>query len=359
MLEIEEKEKRLIKRLTNKTFNFDKRFKEGYYSANYFLKTRAIVQKYLQGNICTMQFFQRKDHVHVCGLDEVIALIRTFSNNPDEIKIEALNDGDLVDNGEPVLKITGRYEDWGFLESAIDGILSRRSAVCTHSFEVMEAVNGKKVLNMADRQDDPSNQKGDGYSSYVAGMRYFSTDAQGEWTGIKGGGTMPHALIELCQGDILKASDLYYKTYPHPVTALIDYHNNCVYDSVSLAKHLGRNLACVRADTSKALVDHYFDDKDTSSFDPHGVCKELVVAMRRELDKNGFSFVKICVSSSFNPTKIKDFEANKVPVDIYGVGSYLLNIDVGYTGDLVRLNGKKEAKEGREDIPSKRLQLVD
>ena len=35
MLELEEKEQKRIKRLTNKTFQFDKRFKEGYYSANY------------------------------------------------------------------------------------------------------------------------------------------------------------------------------------------------------------------------------------------------------------------------------------------------------------------------------------
>ena len=87
-------------------------------------------------------------------------------------------------------------------------------------------------------------------------------------------------------------------TSEEKVTALIDYNNNVVHDSVMLAKHLGETLRAVRVDTSKSLIDHYFDDKDTSGFDPHGVCKELIFALRKALDDNGFNFVKIIVSSS-------------------------------------------------------------
>ncbi len=359
MLEIEEKEAGKIKRLTNKTFNFDKRFKDGYYSANYFLKTRKIVKENIPNQICTMQFFQREDDVMLCGIDEVIALVQSFADRPQDLEILALNDGDIISSGEPVLKITGRYEDFGFLESAIDGILARRSSVATNAYRVLKVVNGKKVLNMADRQDDPYTQSGDGYAAYVAGMRLFSTDACGKWVGLQGKGTMPHALIQLCGGDIVKASDCYLKTYPNvPVTALIDYNNDVVRDSVKLAKHLKEKLSCVRVDTSKSLIDHWFDDKDTSGFDPHGVCKELIFALREELDKAGAQHVQICISSGFTAEKIKDFEDSHTPVDIYGVGTSLLNIHVGYTGDLVRLNGEKQAKVGREDIPSTRLEKV-
>lgn len=359
MLEIKEKEEGKIKRLTNKTFKFDQRFADGFYSANYFLKTRKIVEENIPNQECTMQFFQREDDVMLCGIDEVIALVKTFGRNPKDLKILALNDGDIISANEPVLKITGRYEDFGFLESAIDGILARRSSVATNAYRLLKVTNGKKVLNMADRQDDPYAQAGDGYAAYIAGMRLFSTDACGSWVGLSGKGTMPHALIQLCDGDIIKASECYLNTYPDgPITALIDYNNDVVNDSVKLAKHLKEKLGCVRVDTSKALIDHYFDGKDTSGFDPHGVCKELIYGLREELDKVGANHVKICVSSSFDVDKIIDFEKNKVPVDIYGVGTSLLKIHVGFTGDLVRLNGKKQAKVGREDIPSNRLELV-
>ncbi len=359
-LEVTLKEQGKISRLTNKTFQFDQKLGEGFYAANYFLKSRQIVEKYAPNHIVTMQFFQRTDDAKLCGVDEAIALIHTFAKSPQNLVIYALNDGDIIQANEPVLKVTGRYEDFGFLESMIDGILARRTSVCTNVYWVMKELNGTDIFSMADRQDDYLTQIGDGYASYVAGIRKVSTDAQGYWWGGKGVGTMPHALIELCGGDIIKASDLYHKTYPNEqVTALIDYHNNVVHDSLMLARHLGKTLRAVRVDTSKSLIDHYFDDKDTSGFDPHGVCKELIFALRKALDDEGFNHVKIIVSSSFNKEKIREWIKLKVPVDTYGVGtSFVNNMTCGFTGDLVELDGKAEAKEGRKNIPSNRLKKV-
>lgn len=360
MDEIQLKKAGKISRLTNKTFQFDQRIRDGFYSANYFLKTRKIVLDNLPNNLVTMQFFAREDDATLCGVDEVIALVHEFANNPENLEIYALNDGDIINANEPVLKITGRYEDYGYLESCIDGLLARRTSVATNVARVMKAVNGKKVINMADRQDDFINQIGDGYAAFIGGLINDSTDAMGYWWGGKGMGTMPHALIQMCQGDILKASDYYLKSFPNEqVTALIDYHNNVVYDTIKLAKHLKGRLGAVRIDTSKSLIDRYFDDKDTTGFDPHGVCKELVFALRHELDKEGFNDVKIIVSSGFDVKKIMEFEEAKTPVDVYGVGTSLLKINVGFTGDLVKLNGNPEAKVGRKEIPSTRLTKVE
>ncbi len=60
MKEIELKMQGEIKRLTNKTFKFDSRVNEGWFSAVYFLKTREIVERYKQDNIVTMQFFSKR-----------------------------------------------------------------------------------------------------------------------------------------------------------------------------------------------------------------------------------------------------------------------------------------------------------
>lgn len=360
MNEVEAKEKGLISRLTNETFRFPEKIREGYYSANYFLKTEKIIQTHLPGQIVTEQFFQREDDVMVCGIDECIALLHTFAKHPEDLKIEALHDGDMISSGEPVLKVTGRYEDFGYLESLIDGILARRSSVATNAHRTVLAAHGKPILNMADRQDDYLTQVGDGYACYVGGITRPCTEAMGEWWGAHGGGTMPHALIQMCGGDIIKAGELYLKTFPNEkLTALIDYHNNVVEDTLALARVLKENLAAVRVDTSKSLIDHYFDDKDTSGFDPHGVCKELIFALRNALDQEGFPWVKIIVSSGFTYQKMEEWAKENVPVDTYGVGSSLLQVHVGFTGDLVKLNGKDQAKEGRRDIPSSRLELVE
>lgn len=357
--EIELKEQGKITRLTNKTFNFDPRIKDGFFSANYFLKSSHIVREFAPNHIVTMQFFQRREVAYVCGLDEVIALVHTFAIKPEELVIEALHDGDKISAVEPVLKITGKYENFGFLESLIDGILARRTSVCTNTREVVIAAKGTPVFSMADRQDDYLTQMGDGYATYVGGINRVSTDAQGYLFNGHGMGTMPHALIQVSGGDIQKAADLYLKAYPNEkVTALIDYNNNVVHDSVALAKYLNGKLKAVRVDTSKSLVDHYFDNvQDKTGLE--GVSEPLIWALRKELDANGFHDVQIIVSSSFSKEKIADWTSKKVPVNMYGVGTSLVNnTTCGFTGDLVMLDGKPQAKEGRENILSLRLEKV-
>lgn len=360
MKEIFLKENKEIERLTNKTFQFEEALRNGFYSANYFLKAQRIVKEHVPNHIVTMQWFQRRSEAMLCGIDEAIALLHTFAIHPEELKITALEDGDIIRANEPVLKVTGKYENFGFLESVIDGILARRSSVATNVHEVMKVIGDTPIFSMADRQDDYHTQIGDGYATYVGGIKKVSTDAQGLWWGGKGMGTMPHALIQVCGGDVLKAADMYLATFPdEKVTALIDYNNDVIKDSLALANHLKEKLKGVRIDTSSSLVDHYFDDKDTSSFDPHGVCKELVFALRKALDENGFNYVNITVSSSFNAKKIEEWVKLKVPVNMYGVGtSFVNNTTCGFTGDLVLLDGKDEAKEGRRDYPSDRLKEV-
>ena len=167
-LEVTLKEQGKISRLTNKTFQFDPKLGEGFYAANYFLKSREIVEKFAPNHKVTMQFFQRTDDAKLCGVDEAIALLHTFAKSPQNLDIYALNDGDIIQANEPVLKVTGRYEDFGFLETMIDGILARRTSVCTNVNWVMKELNGTDIFSMADRQDDYQTQIWDGYASYVA-----------------------------------------------------------------------------------------------------------------------------------------------------------------------------------------------
>ncbi|MBE3609740.1 nicotinate phosphoribosyltransferase [Campylobacter californiensis] len=361
MNEIELKKQGKIARLTNKTFKFDPRIADGFYTARYFLKINKIIKENLPNQHVTMQFFQRTDDIVLCGIDEVVSLIHTFAKEPGKLKIYALNDGDVVCAGEPVLKISGAYENFGFLENIIDATLTRRSCVATNVANALKAGGGKIVFSMADRQDDISTQIGDGYATFIAGVNRVSTDAQGFWWGGSGMGTMPHALIQMCQGDVVKACKIYAKTFPDElVTALVDYNNDVITDALAAAHAMGAKLGAVRVDTSKNLIDKYFESKDTSKFDPHGVCKELIFALRKALDENDFKHVKIVVSSGFTPQKIADFEEANTPVDIYGVGSFTVKNDIcGFTGDLVELNGKEEAKFGRGEVVSSRLQEVE
>jgi nicotinate phosphoribosyltransferase len=48
-----------------------------------------------------------------------------------------------------------------------------------------------------------------------------------------------------------------------------------------------------------------------------------------------------------------------VPADAYGVGSSLLRGTVDFTADVVRVDGRPCAKQGRAERPNPRLELVE
>ncbi|OZI12776.1 nicotinate phosphoribosyltransferase [Bacillaceae bacterium SAS-127] len=365
MKEIEWKMQGKIKRLTNRTFKFDERVKEGWFSAVYFLKTRELANKYHKDNTVTMQFFQKSEAV-LCGTDEVIALIHEFSDHPETLEIHSLKDGDKIRPFETVLTITGPYQEFGYLEGMIDGILARRTSVATSVYNVKKAaeLSGKQkpVIFMGDRDDHFMQQAGDGYAAYIGGSTAQATHAMNEWWGKEGMGTMPHALIQLFNGDIVAATRAYEETFPEDeLIALVDYNNDVITDSLKVAREFGAKLKGVRVDTSRTLIDQYFlrNQEMLGTFDPRGVNAELIFALRRALDEEGFHHVKIVVSGGFNESRIMEFEKQGAPVDMYGVGSSLLKIHIGFTGDLVMLNGEAQAKAGRRYRPNPRLEKVE
>ncbi|AVQ99669.1 nicotinate phosphoribosyltransferase [Oceanobacillus sp. M65] len=365
MKEISQKLEGKINRLTNKTFKFDERIREGWFSAVYFLKTKEIAENKLPDNSVTMQFFQKESAV-LCGTDEAIALLHTFAKNPETLEIHSLKDGDKISPFESVLTVTGAYQQFGFLEGIIDGILARRTSVATNVYNVVKAgrTSGKQkpVIFMGDRDDHYTQQAGDGYAAFIGGSTAQATHAMNEWWGKAGMGTMPHAMIQMFRGDLVAASRAYHEMYPDDdLVALVDYNNDVITDSLKVAHEFGRDLKGVRLDTSRTLVDKYFlrNHHVMGTFDPRGVNPELIFALRKALDDEGFDYVKIMVSGGFTEERITSFEKIGVPVDMYGVGGSLLKINIGFTGDNVLLNGTPEAKEGRRYRPNPRLEKVD
>ena len=360
MKEFELKAKGKISRLTNRTFKFDDRVKDGWFSAVYFLKTAKIAEKYKKNTKVTMQFFQRKDGV-LCGVDEAIALIHTFAKSPETLVIKALADGDVIAPFESVLTITGHYWQFGFLEGLIDGILARRTSVATNVHNVVKAAGSKEVIFMGDRDDHFSQQAGDGYAAYVGGSSAQATHAMNAWWGKQGMGTMPHALIQLFDGDIVAASKAYMETFPEDdLVALVDYNNDVITDSLLVAEAFGNKLAAVRLDTSQTMIDQYFmrNQEALGSFDPRGVNSALVFALREALDQHGYHHVKIVATGGFTAQKITQFETTNTPVDTYGVGASLLKVNIGFTGDNVLINGSQQAKAGRKFHDNPRLETI-
>lgn len=321
-----------------------------YYSAEYFNRSRQIL-KNMPPKPVTMQVFQKQESV-LCGIEEAVECIRTHARG--EVEIRSLSDGDAISPWETVMTIRGNLHDFVDIESQYLGILARSTRVASNMRRVVDAAKGKPVIFMGDRFDRYTNQYFDGYAAAVGGASSVVTPAMSDGARLaherlgyttanyQAAGTMPHALIAAHDGDVVAACHSFKNTFPDvPLTALVDFNNDCVLDTLRCIREFGDDLHAVRLDTSENMVDvsladamieapHFFGD-----FKATGVNPALVRAVRRALDINDGLHVKIIVSGGFTPEKITDFENNSVPVDVYGVGSSIVKNGPDFTADVV------------------------
>ncbi len=368
-------------------------------------------------------FNRRAPYALNVGLEAALVMLRRaagyyekgeFVERWRELEVEAVEDGAFTyyegdtEDVQPVIKIRGCYRDFGLLETPILGILTRASRIATNVYDVLKAARGKPVLFFPARFDLPEVQSVDGYAYWVAVQRYnqdtgsqlvplVSTDAQGEWWGGRGGGTVPHALIACFLADTVEAMVVFAEHVPVdvPRIALVDFNNDAVgaavatlraywprYQAALLTGNVEERkrwtLYGVRLDTSANMR-----DVSLSPGQGYGVSADLVRVVRQALDNawqdwNMFGDqagaaqefcrnVKIVVSGGFKREKIEQFEADGVPVDVYGVGSTLLRNDAetntDFTMDVVRVlvDGRwvDMAKLGRKPNDNPDLQPVD
>src|ERR671919_1533102 len=282
------------KRLTNKTFKLDiERMRRGWYSDKYFenigrMLTVLAAEGYTYSganhnlpkdvspeNIAVgdieveMQWFTRRiGNTIVVGVDKSLEMLKhctgywegeQFIDTSDKLEVWAAHDGTVVKSdgnplhAEPVIKVRGRYRDFALLETPTLGVLTRSSRVATNVYETLMAARGKPVLFFPARFDLHEVQAADGYAYNIAVQRFnmdyshqlglfVSTDAQGDWWGGAGGGTVAHAAIACFLGDTAEALMVFSQVLPAeiPRIALVDFHNDCLGDTRAV---MGRMFA--------------------------------------------------------------------------------------------------------------------
>jgi len=439
-------------RLTNDTFKLDiDRMRRGWYSDKYFENIGRLLTAVSKTGLpyagqhphlppgvepdgirvgdmeVEMQWFTRRPGTTVVvGIDKALAMLRhctgywegdRFEETWNALEVWAVHDGCLVHyNGDPmhvspVIRVRGRYRDFALLETPTLGILTRASRVATNVYETLIAARGKPVLFFPARFDLHEVQAADGYAYNIAVQRFnrdyagrlgpfISTDAQGDWWGGAGGGTVAHAAIACFLGDTAEALVVFANTLPPeiPRIALVDFNNDSVGDSLqTLERMFAEHRACidagdptearkyvlygVRLDTAGSVRDVNVPPLGDPALDL-GVTPRLVFTVRQALDNAWQSWglprawedrardycrnVKVVVSGGFSPEKIRRFEHLGVPVDIYGVGSSLFGnagpLVTDFTADVVRVRVRGEwiemAKVGRAPCDNPDLERV-
>jgi nicotinate phosphoribosyltransferase len=409
------------------------KLRAGYYSDKYFLRVSEILRKERHNPRVLYQFFVRKPAV-VVGLDEAIAILKycvgyyqdeesanelyrelreiqyqlyaASPNGPDEeiirisalrtkirrqlnelwvncrdqIQVRALYDGDRVEPWEPFMTIEGPQQYFAYLETVLLGVIARPTATATATAKVVKAARGKPILFFPARFDHFWVQATDGYAAMKAGAFGVSTDANADYWGAEGLGTIPHALIGSYNGSTSAACLAFDRQISDHVNriALVDWDNDCIGTTLEIVKayyqeYYGdnaegsaqwhkvigpgkRKLWGVRFDTSGTLRDKSVVPQGKVSL---GVSPDLVYRARQVFDEHGLQELKIIVSGGFDGERIELFEDLAVPVDLYGVGSSLFREKIDVTADVVIVEGKPCAKVGRKAGDFDRLSMVD
>ena len=330
----------------------------GFFSDAYFNSSRAALRAEGRAPRVTWQLSAKRGG-WLGGIDEAVALLKLCSDDFAALEVHALYEGDRVEPWDTVLVVEGDYAGFAHLETLIVGTVARRTRICTNLRTLVDAARPKPVFYFGARNDHALVQPGDGLSAHVAGAASLSTDALGTLSGKRGVGTIPHALIAAYDGDTVAATRAVAAVSPPEMQliVLVDYANDSVATSLAVARALEERLWGVRLDTSEFMVDRSVIPQ-MGAFRPAGVNPPLVWNVRNALDAEGFGDVKIVVSGGFDLTRIRVFEEDGVPVDGYGIGASAHDGRWDFTADVVQLEGRPQAKAGREYRTNVKLERV-
>ncbi|MEE9275121.1 MAG: nicotinate phosphoribosyltransferase [bacterium] len=261
------------------------------------------------------------------GLEEVLALLKGLPVN-----VRSVPEGTVVRPFQPVLEIEGVYNDFGILETSLLGLLCQSSGIATKAARCRIAAGRRQVFSFGARRMHPTVAPMIERAAYVGGCDGVALVQGADLLGLPAQGTMPHALIILMGGlePALKAFDEVIDPGVRRV-ALVDTFGDEKFEALTAARALTDRLAAVRLDTPGSR---------------RGDFSQILREVRWELDRAGFSHVKLFVSGGLDENRI--LELNEVVDGGYGVGTSIgAASTIDFSMDIVEVEGEPIAKRGK------------
>ena len=261
----------------------------------------------------------------LAGLDEALSLLDGHS-----LDVESLPEGSIFYVEEPVMVVSGRYLDFGVLETALLGLLCQASGIATMAARCRLAARDRPVYSFGARRMHPAIAPMIERAAFVGGCDGVATVKGAELIGLDPVGTMAHALV------LVLGEERAWRGFDEaidariPRVALVDTFQDEKFGAIEAAKVLGKRLSAVRLDTPASR---------------RGDFAAILREVRWELDERGFSGVRLFVSGGIDEHHI--LELNRY-ADAYGIGTAISNAPVvDFALDIVELEAKPRAKRGK------------
>lgn len=256
-----------------------------------------------------------------CGLSDVLAL---FDGLP--VTVDAMPEGTVFYPNEPVIRISGKYRDFGRYETAVLGFICHASGIATAAAHIRAVAGGRPLYSFGSRRQHPALAAMIERAAWIGGVDGVSNTCAPE--GMPVVGTMPHAFV-MCYDKPEDAWRAFDKRAPESVPRIMLCDTFCDEKAESL-----RAAACgasaVRLDTPRSR---------------RGSMRAIIEEVRWELDAHGHGDVKIFLSGGVTR---EDVIAYRDCVDAFGIGGSIANAPViDFALDIVEIEGKPRAKRGK------------
>ena len=235
----------------------------------------------------------------------LIERLRTFRFTGD---VEAMPEGTLFFENEPILRVTAPMPEAQLVESRLINILHYQSLVASKAARMVLAAPGKTLVDFGLRRAHAA-EAGlmAARASYVAGFDATATILAGALWGVPLSGTMAHSFIQSFD-DETAAFEAFASARPEGLVLLIDTYDTEVAARkiVALAPKLkARGIAVhgVRLDSGDLVA--------------------LSKSVRRILDDGGLADVIIFASGGLDEDDLMAFAKAGAPIDGYGIGTSL------------------------------------
>jgi nicotinate phosphoribosyltransferase len=312
----------------------DKQIKEGLASDVYFTRTlgeiaqsgtdkRVAAEITVSGPLGAWFAF--------CGLDEVMELLEGI-----DVDLYSIPEGSMIpprdDRGipVPVMRIEGKYSEFGKFETSLLGFICQATGICTYSTKIKSLLGETPYFSFGIRRMHPAISPMIDRAAYIGGAAGVSGILGAKLIGQEPVGTMPHALSLLVGDEAawkLSASD---SKEGDKKVLLIDTFMDEKFAAIKAAETI-KGIDFIRLDTPSSR---------------RGNFASLIREVRWELDLRGFRGIKIMVSGGLNAENI--CELKEAGAEAFGIGTSIASAKpYDFAMDIVEVDGKPLTKRGK------------
>lgn len=297
----------------------------------YFARTLEVLEAKGIDKDVRAEFFAKKLPADygwgvLAGVEEVALLMEGRA-----VDVRCMKEGEVFRPWEPVMEVSGSYQEFCLFETALLGLICQSTGVATKSSRIRLLAGDRMVVSFGARRMHPAIAPMIERAAFIGGADGVSVLASAQLLEVDPMGTMPHALI-LVLGDTVEAIRAFDEIIATSVrrVALIDTFNDEKFEALRVAEAMGERLFAVRLDTPSSRKGDFY---------------RIFEEVRWELDLRGYKHVKLFASGGLDEEEVKRLYPL---VDAFGVGTSISNAPVvDFSMDIVEIDGKPFAKRGK------------